>query len=532
MKFLSPQLGSDLSLKVYRYENIGSHIIMLRRCFLVLCLCMILITRPQTTLAGKLTNEPGVREAAATLEIFRFNISSEPESLDPIASTSSIANYMLNVLYTPLMRYQEHKLSPYGAKECKALSVTHYKCILRKDWKWSDGQPVTADQFLSNWQHMKTSSSPRLNQFSHIKEVKVISANVIEFTLSRPDSEFLYRLIDPAFSPRRDEVQSRMQEGTLTTGPYFVKNRVPGRSYFLSVNPYFFIANVNRPNAEAIVVENEHTAIALLETHELNFVRRIPADQTAVYKDKPGFMQVPLHRIDYIGINADVAKDQKLRENLIYSIQPLFQTFKKMFFALGPPGCMGLITQESQKQVCYERRTVTPYTDAERANLPHLKLMFATQGGDDIRRAMELFHSGWKKNLNLDLELLPTEFGVMSALLKENPPPLFRRGVPLERPTCLAALEIFESQSPDNFVRINDKAYDGTIKKMREGKGSLKALCQKGLEQLLAMHRIIPMGQLHYTMLSDNKFDGILINELNQIDLSRLKPKAAREKHR
>lgn len=457
--------------------------------------------------------------------VFRFHVQNDPDSLDPSTSRSSISSYVLNALYVPLLTYQEGKLGAGGAKECKKINSIHYRCEIRKDWHWSDGMPVVATQIVDGFKAMQDEKSARLSHFSNIKNVRAQSSSQLDFFLHKADSDFIYKLVDPALGPRRKDVSLKF--GAITYGAYTVSKRIPGRSLYLVPNPKFYTQNSRRPDIEVLIVDSDSTALRLFESKKLNFLRRLSTENIPDYKNSQKFMQRSLHRIDYIGFGPELLHLPDLRERLIHSLDPQFQKFIDIFGALGRPGCFGLEKSIVQKNPCFETKVVSPYLNAEIKSLPKLTLHYAQLGGDDIGRAMEFFQAGWKKNLNLEVELHPTEYSALTQKLKDSPPPLFRRGVQLESPTCLAALEIFESVNPENYLKINDKDLDSIILKLRSHNNpNDKKLCVLGLSAILKTRRIIPLGAIHFTMLTDLNFTGFLINELNQLDVSRLSPKA------
>jgi oligopeptide transport system substrate-binding protein len=473
-------------------------------------------------------------------QVFRFTTQSDTDSLDPADSYNSISSYLLNAIYTPLMRYQSAQgdltvinkprtatLAPMGAKNCYRIAPTAYQCKLRKDWRWSDGALVVAKQFVLNFEFLKSNHSPRLSHFLNIKNITAISENEIKFTLFKPDFDFLFRLIDPAIGPRRD---FSLKAGKITYGPYRLSQKNPGRSFYLSSNPYFFRKDKNPPDVEIFIVDSDNTAYNLYATQKINFLRRFPTEKLENYKNSRELEFLPLHRFDYIGFGEQLVTNESLRKNLIYSLKNEYLAYLKLFNSISPAGCFSFQSNLTNKPLCFDDPKMNsqfqflPYSDAELKNLPKLQLRYTAQGGDDISRGMQLFKEGWRKNLNINVDLQITELGVLNQMLKDSPPILFRRGVSLERPTCLAGLEVFESTSPDNYIKIHDTKFDQTIKKMRSAKDRLTydRLCNQGQIQLLSMHRIIPLGEMQYFMLNDRKYKGFRVNSLNQIDISEL----------
>lgn len=461
--------------------------------------------------------------------VFRFHIRSDLEMLDPALSANAIASYLLNSLHTPLLKYQEHKISAGGAHRCLQISKIQYDCFLRDDWHWSDGQKVVASQIVNGFYALNKLSSHARESFLNVDSVQAISESVVRFKLKAPDYDFLYRLIDPALTPRRIDVN--LNSGLITSGSFYLHKRVPGRFLYLLPNNYFSKIP-SKVHIEILIVDSDDTALRLYQTKKINFLRRLPTNHIGVYKNSPEFFQVPFARVDYIGFGPELVNHELLRKKLVYSLGETYKQFVNVFDALGTPGCFGLSTlnpfnssQSPNDDLCYKKNAVQPYTLDQLKKLPQLKLQFSMLGEDDIRRSMEFFQHGWKKNLNLQVELQAIEHGVFSRILQDSPPALFRRGVSLMRPTCLAALEIFESSNPNNFIRFKNTRYDQIVKKLRvyvDDKISPEALCRQGFNILLFSHRLIPLGAIHFSMLADHKFDNFYLNELNQLDVSRL----------
>ncbi len=65
-----------------------------------------------------------------------------------------------------------------------------------------------------------------------------------------------------------------------------------------------------------------------------------------------------------------------------------------------------------------------------------------------------------KKNLGWTVELRGQEQAVYLARLRDKPPDVFRKGVSLDRPTCLAALEVFLKGNPENYIALDDPKYE------------------------------------------------------------------------
>lgn len=85
-------------------------------------------------------------------QVIRHNVGAEPESLDPAIITGVTEATVVNALFEGLTRYdKDGKLAP-GAAESWDISPDNLKYTFHlRDSKWSNGDPVTAQDFEYAW---------------------------------------------------------------------------------------------------------------------------------------------------------------------------------------------------------------------------------------------------------------------------------------------------------------------------------------------------------------------------------------------
>src|SRR5687767_7734008 len=93
--------------------------------------------------------------APVSAKTFKWAADSDPGSMDPynrnVASTLS----MLSNIYEPLIRRdRDLKLEPALATEWKATSPTVWRFTLRKNVKFHDGSPFTADDVVFSYERV------------------------------------------------------------------------------------------------------------------------------------------------------------------------------------------------------------------------------------------------------------------------------------------------------------------------------------------------------------------------------------------
>lgn len=82
-----------------------------------------------------------------------FNVGADPETMDPTLNNASEAGTMILNAFEGLMTLDANSQPVEGAAESYEVSEDGlvYTFKLRKDGKWSDGEPVVADNFKYSW---------------------------------------------------------------------------------------------------------------------------------------------------------------------------------------------------------------------------------------------------------------------------------------------------------------------------------------------------------------------------------------------
>jgi oligopeptide transport system substrate-binding protein len=499
-------------------------------------------------------------------EIFRFHVPTEPVSLDPARLTSIDSSYFYINVMRGLFRFSnEGGLVPEGAKSCQFESKLRFSCRLAKDAFWNDGRRVEAEDYVRSFRRLVSSQSknPSLELLKNLKNamdihagkisaeklgVRAASKDRLVFEFQKPDPDFPFKLTASILVPiRAGEFPERKDSAkVLVNGPYQIRSWSPGRRILLSPNPHYKNDKKSasgRPDVEILVIDDEQTALHLYESKQLSLLRRLPTTHISRYRDRPDFLQIPMTRFDYIGFGEELRNQPELRAALSHAAD--FRELQKIYDALGIPGCPSIPEDFLDHPRCVqfdpEKAKAHLSRVPEEIRKKRLKLMFSKLGGEDIKKGAEWFQGQWKKHLGLTVDLQQTEQGVFLHTLRTEPPAIFRKGVSLERPTCLAALETFAKGGSENFLRLDDPGYARLIERVEKlSQSEMKSigqvrkkpsrewqkLCGEGIQYLLDRYLLIPLGRIHFTILADPKFQGWSINEMNQLDLSQLKVQA------
>ncbi len=479
-------------------------------------------------------------------EHFSFHLLSEPTDLDPAHFRGSSGSYLFNNLFRGLYSYTNQKLNPENVKSCKWVNSITLSCTLLAR-KWSNGKVITANDYIKNFQrffmkNIKTYQTEHLLNIKNAKEilsgslpidklgVKSLKPGNILFQLVKPDSNFLYTLASPSFGPiyLKNNYAISQSSNLVTNGPYTVKEWNKGSFVILEPNKFYDNKWKERPKVKIYFLENDETALTLFETGKMNFLRRLLTSNIQRYKNSSKLILKPILRFDYIGLTNEILPHKSLKKALTSSLN--FIELQKIYQGKGTPGCPGLPSGFQTKIHChkFDLQKAKQYLSQVPQNIKEQRwtLYYSKMGGKDIKKGMEWVQNQWTKNLGLKINLQAVEQGMYLSTLRGQSVDLFRKGVGVDHPTCLAALKVFGQSSGENYIKFKNAEYEALLEKLTNTKlypSQEKELCSRGVQILIDSHQWIPMGEIHFAMLDDQKFTGFEVNYLNQLDLTHLR---------
>lgn len=476
-------------------------------------------------------------------QTFKFALHSEPHSLDPVTLSGTETAYLFTNLYRGLYRYDnERGLVPEGAESCRWQKTMILICQLNRQMKWSSGEPVLAGDYVRAFRRvidpqLKSREAGLLLSLKNAKKIieskeppeklGIFALNDyrLQFEFDEKDYEFIDKLSSQVLIPIRRVSDRKNPETYLFNGPYKIREWKYGVRVWLDPNPHYPFGNKARPPVEVLFVEGAETSLTLYRMNQLSFLQMLPTAEVPAFIKSSDYMLTPLAKFDYIGFGPQLKAWPQLRKALAHA--PNYEEFRALFDSSGPPGCTSLPDSFFIKPPCIKYDLPAAKKNLEGIDLktlPKLLYSFTKIGTDDLRRGAEWYQAQWKKNLGLSVELTSKELQVYRQELRTHPTPLFRVGISLDRPTCLAALETFHSQSPDNHIKYKSKKYDEVVETLKRTRNlqARRKLCEKGARLLLNDYALIPQGKIHHSRLLRQNFKGLKINSLGQIDLSHL----------
>ncbi len=266
--------------------------------------------------------------------VWNRGANSDVQSLDPHKTSTVEEANILRDLFTGLVTEDAEGNTVPGAAESWTVSSDGkvYTFKLRKDDVWSDGTPVTADDFVFAWRRLldpKTGSEyasmgfPVLNaeDINSGKKkgeelgVKAIDADTLEVTLKGPTPYFLEMLTHQAMYPvSKANVEKFgndfVKAGNLVSnGAFTLVENVPNDHIKIVKNPKFFdAANVKLDAVNYIPTEDRAAGVKRYEAGEVDSMNDFPTEQLADLKAKFGDQ---IHITPELGTYYYIFKNQK-----------------------------------------------------------------------------------------------------------------------------------------------------------------------------------------------------------------------------
>jgi len=426
--------------------------------------------------------------------ILKFNLTTEPPSLDWSITTDSSSVQVLNNLMEGLCRYDKN-LNPIPAlaiswevKEDGRKYIFH----LRKNAYWSDGRPVKAQDFVYSWQRLvnpETASeyayflylvkNARKINAGKIKDlsrlgIRAIDNFTLEVELERPAVYFpLITTFVSTFPLRQDLIKKYPDSWTepehlVTTGPFVLKSWRHEYKLELEPNPYYY---GEKPRLKKIIfymVNEPTTALTLYETGDLDLVRP-PPSAIPSYQDSPEYYRGPFLATYYLGFNVQKSplNDPRVRKALAMAIDrsqipKILQGGQIPAKSFIPPGMFGhnpKIGYDFNPKQAGELLKQAGYESGKK--LPPITLMFNIQ--QEHQLICEYVQAQWQAHLGITVYLKNMEWKVFLKELDLDPPQVFRLGWVADYPDPDNFARVFTSQSGNNHTNWKNLVYDQLV---------------------------------------------------------------------
>lgn len=314
-------------------------------------------TKTETTDPAK-TDTPAATPTTptGTGKIFNWNLAVDPKTLDPTLNSSSDGGKIITNTFECLIRDKfDGKGFQPGIAEAIPEPVTNpdgtvvYTFKLR-DSKWSDGQPVKAQDFVFSWQRVVDPitaaeyayiMSPILNADEITKgekdkselAVKAIDDKTLEVTLKQDCGYFLELLTFATFVPLREDIVGADTDGiwakdpakAISNGPFVLSSYTTGGGMVLSKNPnYWDVENVKLDTINVAVIQDQGTSLASFKSGEMDLIDNAPTEEVQQLVASGELQLYPIIATAFYCVNVntqiEALKNQKVRQAMSMAI--------------------------------------------------------------------------------------------------------------------------------------------------------------------------------------------------------------------
>lgn len=435
-----------------------------------------------------------------------YAMPSEAETLDPSLNNFAQASIVLQNLFAGLYRMDKSgKPVPALASGFTLDSTkTVYTFTIKSTAKWSDGKPVTAQDFEYAWRRVldpKTASRASsylycIKNAQAVNEgkadvstlgVQALDTRTLRVTLENPIPYFLSLLFVSPFDPvRRDIVEgnpnwTKDPKTYVSTGPFMLAEIRPKEKYVLKKNPYYVdAANVKLDTIEIVFIEAEESRLAAYLNNEIQVYDDPGLEAVKKFQGTAEYKIFPRIGMSYYDFNcakkpfddARVRKAFALSINRAQIIKNIIQSTAKPAYGFVPYGIPdGVQTNKDYRAVVGDlikedpaegRRLLADAGYPGGKGFPSVTLICqANQIAKDVAQALQAM---WKTNLGVSVDIQSYETKAYWNELHQGNFDIGADSWTGYYPDPMANLDIFETDKSRMDTFWSNKEYDALLK--------------------------------------------------------------------
>ena len=391
-------------------------------------------------------------------QIYHHGNGSEPQGIDPHIVTGVPEHHILISLCEGLTIPNPNPTGSDGYIPGTAESWTisddgkEYIFKLKKNAKWSNGDPVTADDFVWSWKRILTASlgsqypdmlyylvgayeyhNGEIDNFDEVG-IKALDSHTLKVNLKNPTPFFIGLLSHYSTWPvhketvlKHGDIDDRNGEWTrpgnfVCNGPFQLKTWELNNKIVVEKNPHYYDASMVRLNEiHYYPVSNVMTEDRMFRAGQLHLTSSMPTQKCPIYIEEknPNLKIDPYMGTYFYRINTEneTLSDVRVRKALAYSIDrqllvdKVTQCGQIPAYSFTPPGSNG-----------YQPSTEIPYDPVLAKQLlaeagyssdnpfPKLEILFNTNEGH--RKVALAIQQMWQNELGIEVELVNQDWKV------------------------------------------------------------------------------------------------------------------------
>lgn len=461
-------------------------------------------------------------------QVITLNLGAEPKTIDPALNDAVDGATVICNAFEGLERLDAKDLPIPGVAEKYDVSTDglHYTFHLRSNAVWSDGKPVTAQDFEYAWKRAldPATASNYAYQMYYIKNgqgfnesalkdaektkgivpatkdqvgVKAVDAKTLQVDLAYPTAYFLSLMAFPTYAPVRQDVVEKnptawatKPESYIVNGPFKMKEwKIKDTLTFVKNDKYWNAKTVKLTQINYKMLDQESSYLAAFKTGQLDYIETPPAQEIPqLVKDGTAkiYPYLGTYYIDVMVDKTAKAVDAKAikalsdpnvrkalsmaidRQSLVTNVTKAGQLPATSFVPKGIP------EDKTGKDFASKEYYAKDGSDVAKAQA--LLAAAGYPGGKGFPKITYMYNTSqghqdiaqavqdmWKKNLGIDADLKNQEWKVFQVTRTSKQYEVARGGWIADYTDPMTFLDLLTSSSGNNEPGYKNPAYDAKI---------------------------------------------------------------------
>ncbi|MFM4825725.1 ABC transporter substrate-binding protein [Aeromonas bivalvium] len=453
--------------------------------------------------AAQAADVPPDARLAAEQTVVR-HLKDEPSSLNPLKLVGLPELQVVRDLFEGLLTQgPDGSVQPGVALSWHSDDNQHFRFQLRQDAAWSNGDPVTAHDFVHGWRRLvdpkEGATFAWFAQLAHFENVdrivagelsperlgvKAIDDHTLEVSLSQPVPYFLNLLTHPSLSPLHrasmaQHGQQWTQPGKLVgNGAFMLADRVVNERLDLVPNPHYWDrAHTVLTRVTFLPINQESAATQRYLAGDIDITESFPKEQYArLIKQIPGEVHTPEQLGTYyyaFNTRQPPLDDVRVRKALSYAIDrrliadKVLGTGEKPAYHFTPdvtahfspkPNPLSTLSQEALDAQARQLLAEAGYGPQRPLTLT---LLYNTA---EVHKKLALaVASMWKQKLGARVELTNQEWKSYLDSRQSGQFQVIRSSWVADYNDPSAFLELWRSSNGGNMARFANPGYDALL---------------------------------------------------------------------
>ncbi len=449
--------------------------------------------------------------APAEKQEMTFVLNNIPDGLDPGVTNNSFAQYVLINCFEGLVTYDETGSLVGGSAESWDISDDGlvYTFHLRDGLKWSDGTPLTAQDFVYSIQRVLTPATAAqyvsmvTGYVKNAQEfydgtataedlgVKAIDDQTLEITLIQPTSYFIdvlsmwvYDPVQQATVEANGDSWTSSPETYVCNGPFKVTGMSLNENVILEKNENYWDAeNVTLEKLTFRYILDNSTALTAYESGEVDGIISVPSSDYARLKaEKAGLQVYPSYGTVYYNINceAEPYNDPLVRKALCLAVdrqalidnvvqvdaQPAYSFLAPGYSVDGKDITEGRsdygLSATADVEAAQAALAEAGYPNGE--GFPTLKLSYYQD--DTVKKIVEAMAEMLKNNLNINVEVSSNDWAIFYEDVQQGNYEVAAMGWSADYLNPMSFLPLFKTGDSSNNSFYSNPEYDALVEQV------------------------------------------------------------------